>query len=446
MEVWTTELLSKDIADYLKKKTDFENRDFSQELTVTLGDFIKHFHEKQEELTETNQSYEKLIQTLNDEISSINLELRQKNESLQDSIDKELSNINVKKRPRFFRKKSDSADVPNPLQTEIDALKAKQRQLQSSLDESIKAQKEKSTAIKKAQKKILQSSQNNSTHYISEVVKYASLSEYRYLSQLLLHSVPCKFLDCRISSVGKSENLAQNCKEFMAEVEQFFVSIVPISPVVCEQEIPNIESCSDLLSGLKSFQNNKQLNKGKFYFLTNEFLNEVANYACTHDKSDLADVALYVSTNYAPKYLSKVREFKRLYQLPPDEVRTLDNKYYQEKTLEELKRHNEIMEEEARLQREQAEQAAREQREQRELEIQRQQRAEREQRWQEQHEQIQAAAEEQRKRREAEKVREEQLRRARSACGTCAKRAGCRMYGEVYPCPAYEPRNYGPRR
>lgn len=150
-------------------------------------------------------------------------------------------------------------------------------------------------------------------------------------------------------------------------------------------------------------------------------------------------------------FQNDLKEFKRLYEETPEERLVTEQRYYQQKMLEEAQEKNRLLEQQMREERmrrqEEQREVERRYREEQEERARRERELERErdrERWREEErekesKEEQRRAENERRREEADRQRRE-MSNTRHQCNTCANAGHCSSYMQRPNCAAYRPR------
>lgn len=187
-------------------------------------------------------------------------------------------------------------------------------------------------------------------------------------------------------------------------------------------------------------------------FLSEDFLCEVLAVLEEEPEISLPRLAIrLIGDSPVKDYLKQLKEFKRLYEETPEERLVTEQRYYQQKILEEAQEKNRLLEQQMREERirrrEEQKEAERRYREEQEERERRERELERErdrERWREEErekerEEEQRRAENERRREEADRQRREDSA-TRHQCNTCANAGHCSSYMRRPNCAAYRPR------
>ncbi len=187
-------------------------------------------------------------------------------------------------------------------------------------------------------------------------------------------------------------------------------------------------------------------------FLSENFLCEVLAVLEEEPEINLPRLAIrLIGDSPVKDYLKQLKEFKRLYEETPEERLVTEQRYYQQKMLEEAQEKNRLLAQQMEEERDRYEEEQREEerryrqeqreRERRERELEREH--DRERRREEERErarkQEQKRAEDARRREEAERRRREDSE-TRHQCNTCANAGHCSSFMHRPNCASYRPR------
>lgn len=180
-------------------------------------------------------------------------------------------------------------------------------------------------------------------------------------------------------------------------------------------------------------------------FLSETFLSAVLKALEENPELNLPRLALrLIDHKSSEEHIAELEEFLRLFEETPEERLVTEQRYYQQKLLEEAQRKNKILdrqreEEEERFEREQAEARHRERErlaEEREMERER----ERAEIRREQAEKRAQAEAKENAQRDERRQKHAEAYRARQQCYTCANYGHCAMFGQRPNCTAYRPK------